>query len=272
MMHSRPRAEETAAFIRRYCPAPPEAGLLTGTGLGEVIGLTDPVIFAYRDLPHFPAATAPSHAGCLVLGRLAGRTVMALQGRFHLYEGHSPLAVTFPVRVMQALRVGNLIVTNACGGLQPEFCPGDLMVISDHLNLTGANPLAGPNDDRWGPRFPDMSRAYDPLLAAASRQAAQKAGIPCRTGVYAGLGGPSLETPAEVRYLRTVGADAVGFSTVLEVIAARHAGMRVAGLSIITNVHDPDRPAPARLDQIIATANTAAPAMAAVISGVVAAL
>jgi purine-nucleoside phosphorylase len=233
--------------------------------------LCDPVAFTYRDLPHFPAVTAPGHAGRLVVGRLAGRTVMALQGRFHLYEGYSPLAVTFPIRVMQALGVGGLIITNASGGLNPGFRPGELMVIDDHINLTGASPLTGANEDRWGPRFPDMSQVYDPLMAAAARRTAAAAGIGCCAGVYAGLAGPSLETPAEVRYLRTIGADAVGFSTVLEAIAARHAGMRVAGLAIITNVHDPDRPTAARLEDIIAVANSAAPALSTVIAGIVAA-
>ncbi len=272
MIRSRLQAEETAAFLRRHAAAMPEVGILTGTGLAEAAGLSDPVTIAYRDLPHLPAPTAPGHSGRLVMGRMNGRPVMAFQGRFHLYEGLSPLDVTFPVRVMQALGVGTLIVTNASGGLHSGLRPADLMVIADHINLTGANPLTGANDAQWGPRFPDMSRAYDPLLAAAASHAAEAAGVACRPGIYAGLAGPSLETPAEVRYLRTIGADAVGFSTVLEVIAAVHAGMRVAGLSIITNVHDPERPSPAQLEDIIKTANAAAPALAAVIAGVVAAI
>jgi purine-nucleoside phosphorylase len=268
----RPQAEIAAATIRRLCPDAFQAGLIAGTGLGDMAGLADASVFPYQDLPHFPPATAPGHLGRLVVGRLADRPVIAFQGRFHLYEGYCPAAVTFPVRVLQALGVKCLIVSNAAGGLKAAFRPGDLMVIGDQINLPGATPLQGPNDEDWGPRFPDMARAYDPQLAAVACRAAQGAGIRCCKGVYAGLAGPSLETPAEVRYLRTIGADAVGFSTVLEVIAARHAGMRVAGLSIITNVHDPERPVAACIDEIVAVAGAAAPALAAVTAGLVAAL
>jgi len=273
MIRSKPRAAETAAFIRERIAARPEVGLLTGTGLGDSAQiLADAVAFDYRLLPHFPVATVPGHAGRLLVGRLAGRTVMALQGRFHLYEGYSPLEVTFPVRVMQELGIGCLVVSNAAGGLNPAFTPGAVMLIRDHLNLTGANPLAGPNADSWGPRSPDMSRAYDAGLAEAARRTSAAGGLGLVEGVYAGLRGPSLETPAEVRYLRTIGADAVGFSTVAEVIAAVHAGMRVLGLSIVTNVHDPDRPQPASVEEILAVAGEAAPRLAAIIEGVVGAL
>ena len=270
MIRYKPLAEETAAFIRQRIDAVPVVGLITGTGLGGgVPGLADAVEFDYRDLPHFPATTVTGHAGRLVIGRLAGRHLMAFKGRFHLYEGYTPIEVTFPVRVMQALGVRCLIVTNAAGGLNPDFVPGDIMVIGDHINLTGANPLAGPNEESWGPRFPDMSRAYDPDLAQAARGAADAAGIRLRQGVYTGLRGPSLETPAEVRFLKIIGTDAVGFSTVMEVIAGVHAGMRVLGLAIITNVNDPDRPVPATVEAILAVANAAAPRLAAVIAGAV---
>ena len=271
MIRYKPRAEETAAFIRQRIDAVPDLGLISGTGLGGgVPDLAEAVEFDYCELPHFPAATVTGHAGRLVIGRLAGRCLMAFKGRFHLYEGYGPLAVTFPVRVMQALGVGGLIVSNAAGGLNPAYGPGDIMVIGDHINLTGANPLAGPNEECWGPRFPDMSRAYDPDLAQAALAAADAAGFRLRQGVYTGLRGPSLETPAEVRFLRIIGTDAVGFSTVLEVIAAVHAGMRVLGLATITNVNDPDRPVPATVEAILAVANAAAPRLAALIAGVVA--
>jgi purine-nucleoside phosphorylase len=195
--------------------------------------------------------------------------VMIMQGRFHLYEGYPPRAVAFPVRVMQQLGVEYLILTNAAGGLNPHFRPGDLMGISDHINLTGANPLVGPNEQDWGVRFPDMSRAYDPRLQRLATDGARKVQVRLQTGVYAGLKGPSLETPAEVRYLKIIGADAVGFSTVQEVIAARHAGMRILGLATITNISDPDAPLPATMEEIIAVARATAPKLAALIHAVV---
>ena len=191
-----------------------------------------------------------------------------MQGRIHLYEGYTPLQVTFPIRVMRQLGVTALVVSNAAGGFDPAFAPGDIMLIADHINLTGANALIGPNDADWGIRFPDMNHVYDPGLQNLARAAAAQCGIPLQQGVYAGLTGPSLETPAEVRYLKTIGADAVGFSTVQEAIVAVHAGMRVLGLSIITNVNDPDRPVPATVEEIIAVANTAAPKLTRIIQAV----
>jgi purine-nucleoside phosphorylase len=273
MIHDKPLAEETARHIRRHISVTPEVGLITGTGLGAgVPEMSDAVDFDYGDLPHFPRSTVAGHPGRLSLGRVAGRFVMACKGRFHLYEGYDPLAVTFPVRVMQELGVSCLIVTNAAGGLNPDFTPGDIMRIRDHINLTGANPLCGPNEDRWGPRFPDMSRVYDPQLGALADGKAKASGSALRSGVYTGLRGPSLETPAEVRFLKRIGTDAVGFSTVMETIAGVHAGMRVLGLSTITNVNDPDRPVPATLEDIVAAANAAAPRLAAVVEGVIAGL
>jgi purine-nucleoside phosphorylase len=193
---------------------------------------------------------------------------MAMQGRFHLYEGYSPAEVTFPIRVMQALGVRRLIVTNAAGGLNPAFRPGDMMLITDHINLPGENPLTGPNVDLWGLRFPDMSQAYDRKLIALAEKAAKTAGIPIRKGVYVGLKGPSMETPAETRFLKSAGAEAVGFSTVHEVIAAVHGGMQVLGISIITNVNDPDRPVPAALEDIIAIARRATPSLEKLLEGI----
>lgn len=263
------RVRETAAFLRDRGVPDVDAGLFTGTGLGESIaGIDVESALDYRELPHFPASTVQSHRGRLVIGRMGGRRVMVLQGRFHLYEGYSPLEVTFPVRVAREMGARLLLLTNAAGGFNPAFAPGNIMLIRDHVNLTGENPLAGPNEDHWGVRFPDMSAAYDPGLADIARRTARDLGIPLREGVYAGLKGPSLETPSEIRMLRLLGADAVGFSTVQETIAGVHAGMRILGLSTITNVHDPDHPIPGDIDEIIAVANQAAPHIERLVAGV----
>lgn len=256
----RQKLAETTQFLNTRVETPPRLGLMTGTGLGESAAfLSNRISFPYNDIPHFPVSTAPSHAGNLQFGDLNGYPLMVMQGRFHLYEGYTPLEVTYPIRVMQALGINTIIITNAAGGLNQAFGAGDIMVIADHLNLTGSNPLVGPNDDDWGERFPDMSRIYDPDLAAAAHAIASQSHLKLQTGVYAGLLGPSLETPAEIRYLQRIGADAVGLSSVHEAIVAVHAGMRVLGLSIITNTHDPDNPAPATVADIIAVANRAAP-------------
>jgi purine-nucleoside phosphorylase len=256
------RVKETADYLKARMKAPPRLGLLTGTGLGESAAfLSRSVALPYADIPHFPAATVQSHAGKLLIGDVDGFPLMAMQGRFHLYEGHSPQAVTYPIRVMQALGVETVIITNAAGGLSRSFATGEVMIIADHINLTGANPLVGPNIDGWGPRFPDMTRAYDEHLMSLARKLAARAGVRLQQGVYAGLQGPSLETPAEIRFLQRIGADAVGFSTVLEVIAAAHAGIRVLGLATITNINDPDNPVPATVEDIIAAAGRTAPAL-----------
>ncbi len=271
MTRTRSQAVEAAAFIRRWGDGlSPAVGLLTGTGLGSLAAiLEDRREVPYDRIPHFPQATVESHSGTLAAGTRQGRGVVVLQGRFHLYEGYDPREVSFPVRVLQELGVGVLVLTNAAGGLNPHFSSGELMLIEDHINLTGENPLVGPNEDRWGPRFPDMSMVYDRRLAQRARQAADRRGIALRKGVYAGLKGPSLETPAEVRFLRTIGADAVGFSTVQEAIAAVHAGMRVVGLSTITNVHRPEDPRPADLQDIIDQANRAVPALQALVGDLI---
>ncbi|KPJ77140.1 MAG: purine nucleoside phosphorylase [Deltaproteobacteria bacterium SG8_13] len=260
MKNDKHRAEDTAGYLRRQVVGPVEIGIFTGTGLGGSVGFirVDTEI-AYRDLPFFPVSTVPGHAGKMLFGRLKDRHVMVMQGRFHLYEGYSAREVTFPIRVMQELGVKVLIVTNAAGGLTARLQAGDIMVIRDHINLTGDNPLVGENEESWGVRFPDMSGAYDADLAQTAGKAGRHHGMEVKSGVYAGLKGPSLETPAEVRFLKTIGADAVGFSTVQEVIAAVHARMRVLGLSIITNINDPDAPMPATVEEIIATAEAAAP-------------
>ncbi len=265
------KAAAAAGYIKGRIKRPPRVGLLTGTGLGASARFVQqPTILEYRDIPNFPLSTVQSHAGRLLAGDVGRCPVMVLQGRFHLYEGYSPLQVTFPIRVMQELGVQVLVLTNAAGGLNLEFAAGDIMLITDHINLTGSNPLIGPNEESWGVRFPDMTRAYDRHLADMARQAAQAAGVSSlRSGIYAGLPGPSLETPAEVRFLKTIGADAVGFSTVLEVIAAVHAGMRVLGLATITNINDPDNPVAATVEDIIAVAGRAAPVLAKIIRTVV---
>ena len=209
------KVSDCAAFIRPHLAGPATLGLLTGTGLSQIAAaVVTAQQFDYRDLPNFPVSTVESHWGTLIVGDLAGTQIVALQGRVHLYEGYSPQEVTFPVRVMQELGVESLIVSNAAGGLNPAFTPGDIMVIDDHINLTASNPLAGAHDPRWGLRFPDMSRAYDSHLAKLAETVGDELGLKLQTGVYAGLQGPSLETPAETRFLRTIGADAVGFSAI----------------------------------------------------------
>jgi len=251
----------------------PRIGLLAGTGLSEFASdLQVAETIAYEQIPHFPASTVQSHPGRLVFGRLADQPVVAMQGRFHLYEGYDPLQVSFPIRVMQEMGIQTLIVTNAAGGLNPAYRPGDLMLIADHLNLTGFNPLVGPNEESWGVRFPHMAFAYAPDLLKLAEQAGRNCRIPLQKGVYAALLGPSLETPAEIRFLRTIGADAVGLSTVHEVIVGVHAGMRILGISIITNVHDPDNPAPAVLEEIIATAEKSSKTLGLLLRNVVEAL
>lgn len=266
----RRKINKTAEFLQNRLKDPPDIGLVTGSGLGDVAAsMQVSTVIAYADIPYFPVTTVISHAGRLLAGRLQGRRLVVMQGRFHLYEGYSPLEVTYPIRVLQRLGVKHLIVTNAAGGLDTSFEAGDIMVISDHINLTGENPLVGLTDDFWGDRFPDMTDAYSRDLIDAALNAGKKNSVPLHCGVYAGIKGPSLETKAETRFLRISGADAVGFSTVQEVIAAVHAKIQVLGLSIITNVNDPDRPMPASVDEIISVANRTAPKVGLVIKTVV---
>jgi len=228
--------EEAANFIRKTTDVQPEIGLILGSGLG-VLGdeLEDAVTIPYEDIPHFPVSTVEGHAGELLIGNLQGRSVMLMKGRFHMYEGYEPERTALPVRVMKALGVKSLLVTNAAGGINLNFAAGNLMLISDHINLTGKNPLIGPNDNSLGVRFPDMSEAYSKRLREIARNTATELGFALQEGVYVGLLGPNYETPAEIRMLRTLGADAVGMSTVSEVIVARHAGIEVLGISCISN-------------------------------------
>lgn len=230
------RIERAAAFIKQNLPESPKIGLILGSGLGILADeIENPVKLKYEDIPEFPVSTVEGHAGQLVLGTLEGVSVIAMQGRFHFYEGYSMEKVTFPVRVMKALGVEALIVTNAAGGVNTEFRAGDLMIITDHINFMGTNPLIGPNEADFGARFPDMSSAYDKDLSSLAEKIAKDLNIPIQKGVYTAVTGPSYETPAEVRFLRTMGSDAVGMSTVPEVIVANHAGMRVLGISCISN-------------------------------------
>lgn len=229
--------KETASFIQSKGVGEVEFGLILGSGLGELGDeVENPIVIPYEEIPHFPISTVVGHAGQLVYGELSGKKVLAMQGRFHYYEGNSMQAVTFPVRVMKALGAHSMIVTNAAGGVNTSFTPGNLMLITDQINFTGANPLMGENDDELGPRFPDMSAPYDVEYGKVARQVADKLKITLQQGVYMGFSGPTYETPAEVRMSRTLGADAVGMSTVPEVIVARHMSMRVLGITCVTNL------------------------------------
>jgi len=261
---------EATEFVRNKIAGRPLIGLLIGTGLGNMVdGMDKAASVDYKEIPHFPASTVPTHRGRLLFGSMAGKAVMAMQGRFHYYEGYSMREVTFPVRVMQLLGVKTIILSNAAGGINPLFDVGDIMVIADHINLTGNNPLIGPNVDEWGPRFPDMSQVYDRGLIDLAEASAVENNIRVRQGVYVGLHGPSLETGAEIRFLKMIGADAVGLSTIPEVIAAVHGGMAVLGFSVITNMNLPDDFKPAGMEEIIAAAERTAPRLQAVIKGII---
>ncbi len=261
---------ESAAFIRSQTSLKPEVGIILGTGLGSLAGgIKQEKSVGYEKISHFPVSTVESHAGKLLFGELKGKKVVAMQGRFHLYEGYTPQQVTFPVRVMKELGIKLLIVSNACGGLNPQFKSGDLMVISDHINLQGVNPLIGPNDESIGVRFPDMYNCYDKDLIQLAEKTALESGIKLQKGVYVSVSGPNLETAAEYRFLRTIGADVVGMSTVPEVIAARHQGTKVLAFSIITDMGLPDALKPTSLEEIIATANKSEPLLRDLIEKIV---
>jgi purine-nucleoside phosphorylase len=264
--------DETAEAVRRRSAYRPRVGIILGSGLNALAeAVRKPDIFPFGDLPHFPVSTVQGHAGRLLIGELEGQSVFVMQGRIHFYEGYSMNEITFPVRVMQRLGIETLIVTNAAGGINPEFAAGDVMLITDNLNLmgmTGQNPLMGPNLDEIGPRFPDMSRAYDRDLCAAARGVATNEGLGLREGVYAGLSGPSFESPADLRFLRLAGADAVGMSTVPEVIVARHGGMRVLGFSGISNKADLDGSSITTHEEVIEAGKVIAPKIEMLIRGV----
>lgn len=243
---TRVQYEGAAAIIRNRSRYQPTVGLILGSGLSSLADeVTHPDVIPYNQIPHWPISTVAGHEGRLILGRLEGKVVLVMQGRSHYYEGYALSQITLPVRVMQILGIQTLIVTNAAGGLNESFAAGDLMLLKDHLNLlglAGQNPLRGPNDDTAGPRFPDMSQPYDPELRQIAHETAAANGYELREGTYAYVAGPSYETPAELRYLRQIGADAVGMSTVPEVVVARYGGMRVLGISTITNLAMPEPP------------------------------
>jgi len=267
--HTSARIEEAAAVVRSRFAATPDVAIILGTGLGRLAAEIDAIAkIEYHEIPGFPLSTVESHEGRLLCGTLAGKTVIAMQGRFHRYEGYSLQQVTFPVRVLHALGAKTLVVSNACGGLNPLWNSGDLMLIADHINLLGDSPLIGPNDDALGPRFPDLSQPYDARLRSVAREVAAEKRVTLREGVYVAVAGPNLETRAEYRFLRAIGADVVGMSTVPEVLVAVHSGMRVLGLSIITDMCLPDALEPATVEQIIGVANRAEPQLTTVVRGV----
>jgi purine-nucleoside phosphorylase len=276
--YSREQYEEAASFIKGRSRYAPQVGVILGTGLNSLASAVETAdVISYGEIPHFPQPTVEGHAGRLIMGRLAGVTVMVMQGRVHFYEGYSMQQVVFPTRVMQVMGVQTLIVTNAAGGLNPEYRPGELMLLSDHINLigmTGNNPLFGPNDPALGPRFPDMSQAYDPYLRSIAREVAREGGIPLHEGIYAGLSGPSFETPADIRFLRLIGADAVGMSTVPEVTVARHGGLRVMGVSGISNaaIADPVPGQEASHEEVLEAGKEIVPRLTALVKGVLGSL
>jgi purine-nucleoside phosphorylase len=262
--------DEAASAVRRHWPLSPKAGIILGSGLGEFAKeIAAEATIDYVDLPHFPRTTAIGHAGKLVCGTLAGVPVVAFQGRFHLYEGHSPQTAGFPVRLLKALGGEALIVSNAAGGLNPQYATGDVMLIDDQINLMFANPLVGVNDDALGPRFPDMSSPYDRELQQQAVKIAMSEGFVLHRGVYVGMLGPTYETRSEYRMCRQLGGDVVGMSTVPEVVVARHAGMRVLGLSTITNIGSPDALTETSGHDVLAVAATAAGKLSAIVRGVV---
>ncbi|RMG68800.1 MAG: purine-nucleoside phosphorylase [Calditrichaeota bacterium] len=260
MSRLREQINETVGFIRKHTQAKPEVGIVLGTGLGGLAKeIQQETVLSYEDIPHFPISTVESHEGKLIFGTIGKRPVVAMQGRFHYYEGYSMQQITFPIRVMKFLGVKTVVISNAAGGMNPLFRKGDLMIMVDHINLLGDNPLIGPNDEELGPRFPDMSEPYSQRLIALAEQIALEEKIPVQKGVYVAVAGPNLETRAEYRFLRGIGADVVGMSTVPEVIVARHMNLEVFGISVITDECFPDALQPVDIPDIIRTAQKAEP-------------
>ena len=252
------KLQETVAFVKGRTSLQPSVGIVLGSGLGKLVEqISDQVVIDYQDLPHFPGVTVAGHAGRLVFGRIGTTPVLAMQGRFHYYEGHDMQTVALPIVFMKLFGVKTLVVSNSAGGVNPAFTPGDLMLITDHINLFGTNPLIGLNDDRLGPRFPDMTEAYSPHLIALADKVSRELGAPLCRGVYAGASGPCYETAAEVRYMGRIGADAVGMSTVPEVIAARYLGLEVLGISCITNMATGIAKVKHAHEEVVKTANAA---------------
>jgi purine-nucleoside phosphorylase len=267
MLDQYDKITDACAAIAKQWPHTPAVGIILGSGLGGVTGaITDAVTIPYDTLPHFARSTAHGHAGQLVCGMLEGVPVVVLEGRQHAYEGYPLAQITFPVRVLQRLGARRLVVTNACGGLNPNFRTGDLMVIDDHINLLNGNPLIGINDERLGPRFPDMSAPYTPRLIDEALEIARRENFAAHRGVYVAVTGPNLETRAEYRFLRGIGADVVGMSTVPEVIVAVHAGLEVLGISVITDMCLPDALEVATVEKILAVARSAEPKLRAIVT------
>ncbi len=265
----RERIKEAGKFIQSKTRIKPRIGIILGTGLGDLTKEIEVESkLSYDNIPYFAVSTTPGHEGSLILGRLVGKMIIAMQGRFHFYEGYSLEEITFPLRVMKYLGVNIIIESNAAGGMNPNFKAGDLMVITDHINLIGNNPLIGPNDDKLGPRFVDMCEPYDKELIELYEKVAMRERIRIHRGVYVGVSGPNLETPAEYRFLRLIGADAVGMSTVPEVIVAKHSGLKVLGISCITDECFPDKLEPVSLAKLIKVANLAEPKMTRLIKGI----
>ena len=263
--------EEAVNAIRSKWDKTPQAGIILGTGLGSLADEIEvEASLEYEEIPYFPTSTAVSHRGRLVCGLLEGLPVMAMEGRFHMYEGYSLKQITLPVRVFKAMGASLLVVSNACGGMNPYYREGDIMVIDDHINLMGDNPLIGINDDRLGPRFPDMCEPYTRELSDRALSVARQKDIVAHKGVFVAVAGPNLETRAEYRFLRTIGADVVGMSTVPEVIVAVHSGLRVVGFSVVTDLCFPDALEPANVEKIIAIANSAEPNLRTLVLGVLA--
>ncbi len=266
----REKLSETTEFLIKHTSIRPKIGVVLGTGLGNLgdyVQVKDR--FSYKDIPNFPFSTAPGHKGELLLGTLENKEVMVMEGRFHYYEGWTLEQITYPIRVMKAMGVEVLIISNAAGGLNPLFKAGDIMLIDDHINLMGVNPLIGPNDDELGPRFPDMSEPYSKELISLAEEVALEEKIPIKKGVYIAVTGPNLETRAEYRFFRIIGADAVGMSTVPEVIVGVHAGLKILALSVITDMCLPDALEPVSVEKIIQVANTTAPKLLRLVKGVV---
>ncbi len=259
------RIQQTAAMIREKITTPPQVGIILGTGLGDLAKIVETEVeIPYELIPNFPVSTVAGHAGKLIFGKLNGKQVMMMSGRFHYYEGYSMEEITFPIRVMRELGVETLIVSNAAGGMNPIYRIGDIVLITDHINLFPEHPLRGPNDDRLGPRFPDMSEPYSRRLLQLAKDIAVSQNIEIQTGVYTGIQGPTFETSAEYRWLHTIGGDLVGMSTVPEAIVAIHCGIRVFGASIVTDIGINDGPLiPLSLEDVLAAANEAAPRLAA---------
>jgi len=265
------KLDEACSFIVERLTATPDIAIILGTGLGHLTQrIQEPVTVSYSEIPHFPEVTVESHAGRLVAGILAGKKVIAMEGRFHFYEGYTLEQVTFPVRVMARLGARKLIVTNAAGGLDLTYRKGEIVIIEDHINFMGVNPLIGPNDERIGPRFPDMSEPYSAKLAGIAEEAAREAGVPVRRGVYLGLTGPCLETKSEYRMIRQMGADLVGMSTVPEVIAGVHMGLEILGISVVTDICDPDHLQKVEIKEIIRIANEAGPKLDKLVTAIIA--